>query len=85
MRVMGIEAIYQKPNTSLAHPAHKVYPYLLRGLLIDRPNQVWCADITYVPMAKGFVPHRSRERTHLCSPTVTQRARTGLWSMGQVT
>jgi putative transposase len=52
---MGIEAIYQKPNTSLAHPAHKVYPYLLRGLLIDRPNQVWCADITYVPMAKRFV------------------------------
>jgi transposase InsO family protein len=55
MRVMGIEAIYQKPNTSLGHPAHKVYPYLLRGLIIDRPNQVWCADITYVPMAKGFV------------------------------
>jgi putative transposase len=55
MRVMGIEAIYQKPHTSLGHPAHKVYPYLLRGLLIDRPNQVWCADITYVPMAKGFV------------------------------
>lgn len=55
MRVMGIEAIYQKPSTSLGHPAHKVYPYLLRGLAIDRPNQVWCADITYVPMAKGFV------------------------------
>ena len=55
MRVMGIEAIYQKPNTSLGHPAHKVYPYLLRGLAIERPNQVWCADITYVPMAKGFV------------------------------
>jgi putative transposase len=46
MRVMGIEAIYQKPNTSLAHPAHKVYPYPLRGLLIGRPNQVWCADIS---------------------------------------
>jgi putative transposase len=55
MRLMGLEAIYQKPNTSRPHPGHKVYPYLLRGLIIDRPNQVWCADITYVPMAKGFV------------------------------
>ena len=55
MRVMGIEAIYQKPNTSRRHPEHKVYPYLLRGMAIERPNQVWCADITYIPMAKGFV------------------------------
>lgn len=55
MQVMGLEAIYQKPNTSQGHPDHKVYPYLLRGLVIDRPNQVWCADITYIPMAKGFV------------------------------
>jgi putative transposase len=55
MRVMGLEAIYQKPNTSRGHPDHKVYPYLLRGLIIDRPNQVWCADITYIPMARGFV------------------------------
>jgi putative transposase len=55
MRVMGLEAIYQKPNTSKSHPDHKIYPYLLRGLVIDRPNQVWCADITYIPMAKGFV------------------------------
>ena len=55
MRVMAMETIYQKPNTSRGHPDHKVYPYLLRGLVIDRPNQVWCADITYIPMAQGFV------------------------------
>ena len=55
MQVMAMETIYQKPNTTRSHPDHKVYPYLLRGLVIDRPNQVWCADITYIPMAKGFV------------------------------
>jgi putative transposase len=55
MRVMRIEAIYQQPNTSRSHPDHIVYPYLLRGLAIERSNQVWCADITYVPLAKGFV------------------------------
>ena len=55
MRLMGIEAIYQKPNTSRRHPQHAVYPYLLRDLPIVRPNQAWCADITYIPLAKGFV------------------------------
>lgn len=55
MRLMGLEAIYQKPNTSRRCSEHKVHPYLLRGLTIDRPKQVWCADITYIRMAKGFV------------------------------
>ena len=55
MRRMGIEAIYRRPNTSKPAPGQKVYPYLLRGLGIDRPNQVWAMDITYIPMARGFV------------------------------
>ena len=55
MRKMGIEAVYRRPNTSKPAPDHKIYPYLLRGLTIDRPNQVWATDITYVPMARGFV------------------------------
>jgi putative transposase len=54
MRRMGIEAIYRKPNTSKAALGHKIYPYLLRGLTIERPNQVWSMDITYIPMARGF-------------------------------
>jgi putative transposase len=54
MRKMGIEAIYKKPRLSKPHPEHKVYPYLLRGLDITEANTVWCADITYIPMAKGF-------------------------------
>jgi len=55
MRRMGIEALYRKPNTSKKHPQHPVFPYLLRGLAIERANQVWAMDITYVPMARGFV------------------------------
>ncbi len=55
MRRMGLEAIYRKPNMSKAALGHKIYPYLLRGLTIDRANQVWAMDITYIPMARGFV------------------------------
>jgi putative transposase len=55
MKRMGIEALYRRPNTSKPTPGHKVYPYLLRGLVIDRPNQVWATDITYIPMARGFI------------------------------
>ena len=55
MKRMGIEALYRRPNTSKPAPGHKIYPYLLRGMTIDRPNQVWAMDITYVPMARGFV------------------------------
>ncbi len=55
MRQMGIEALYRRPHTSRKHPAHPIYPYLLRHLAVTRPNQVWAMDITYIPMSKGFV------------------------------
>jgi putative transposase len=55
MRRMGIEALYRRPNTSKPAPGHKIYPYLLRGLKVERPNQVWAMDLTYIAMARGFV------------------------------
>ena len=55
MRLMGLQAIYQAPRTSDPHPSHRVYPYLLKGMAIERPNQVWCADITYIPVRRGFL------------------------------
>ena len=55
MKRMGLAALYRRPNTSKPAPGHKIYPYLLRGLAVERPNQVWAMDITYIPMARGFV------------------------------
>ena len=61
MRTMGLQAIYWRPRTSRRAPGHKVYPYLLKGMEITRPNQVWAADITYIPMARGFLYPESTE------------------------
>ena len=55
MRLMGLEAIYQAPRTSAPHPEHRIYPYLLGNLAVNRANQVWCADITYIPVSRGFL------------------------------
>jgi putative transposase len=55
MRRMVTEALYRRPHTTIPEPGHKIYPYLLRGMEVARPNQVWAMDITYIPMARGFV------------------------------
>lgn len=55
MALMGLRAVYQRPRTTVPHPEHRKYPYLLRNMVIDRPDQVWCADITYIPMRRGFL------------------------------
>jgi putative transposase len=55
MRLMGLEAVYKRPKTSKPHPAHPIFPYLLKGIEITRPNQVWCSDITFIPVSRGYL------------------------------
>ena len=55
MRLLGVHALFQRPRTSQPHPAHRIYPYLLRDLPITRPNHVWCTDVTYIPLQRGFL------------------------------
>jgi len=55
MAVMGLVPIYQRPRTTVPNPEHRIWPYLLRGVVIDQPNQVWCTDLTYIPMRRGFL------------------------------
>ena len=62
MRLMGLEAIYKRPRTSQPHPEHPVHPYLLKNMVIDRSNQVWSADITFIPVRHGFTSSISRTR-----------------------
>jgi putative transposase len=69
MATMGLEPIYQRPRTTVPHPEHRVYPYLLREMVIERPNQVWCSDITYLPMRRGCTSNI--EMTPLCKVEVT--------------
>ena len=54
MRLLGVHALFQRPRTSQPHPAHRIYPYLLRDLRITRPNHVWCTDVTYIPLQWGL-------------------------------
>ena len=68
MRLMGIEAIYRRPRTTRPDSGHKVYPYLLRGLQIDKVNQVWATDITYIPMSRGFMYLVLRSKDGLAQP-----------------
>ena len=55
MRKMGLQALYQRPSTSVPHPEHRVYPYLLRDRSVERANEAWCADVTYIPLHRGFL------------------------------
>jgi putative transposase len=67
MATMGLAANYQRPRTTIPHPAHRIYPYLLRDLVIDQPNQVWCIDIAYIPMRRGFLYLVDEEGAELAS------------------
>ena len=85
MAKMGLVPIYQKPRTTVPHPEHRKWPYLLRNLVIDRPDKVWCADITYIPMRRGFLYLVAIMERAIAAPSVRARWRVragGSWHGG---
>ena len=80
MRRMGIEALYRRPRTTKPEPGHKIYPYVLRGVEITRPNQVWAMDITYVPMARGMADVHTQALTASHPITPTSRRCLSAWA-----
>src|SRR5258708_10496089 len=87
VRRMGIEALYRRPRTTRPEPGHKIYPYLLRGLAITRPNQVWAMDITYIPMERGVVylavvPDRASRRVLAWRPCIALDTRVSDHALG---
>ena len=85
MAKMGLVPVYQKPRTTVPHPEHRKWPYLLRNLVIDRPDKVWCADITYIPMQRGFLYLVAIMERAIAAPSVRARWATALqWHPGEV-
>ncbi len=84
MRLMGLEAIYPKPKTSKAHPGHRIYPYLLKGLDINRPDMVWATDITYIPLRRGFMYRKRQIKSTLQAEAIHDRPIDAMRKKGSV-